>query len=304
MHTSSRITSVLLLVVLFALASCSSATPTPSASLPAAAVTNAPTATSPAPTGKTLVLGTTSATPVKKIAAFQPMADYLAAQLAAYGYTAGVVKVAPDPETMASWLKTGVVDLDFESLYPALVVSAGSGAQPFLRRWKGGNPEYHTMFIVRADSGIRSMAELPGHVVGFEDPFSTSGYFMPKSLLVRLKLKSVEASGPEVVMPTDTVGYVFTKEATSTIQWMLSGKLQAGAVDNWAFAALSAETKAKLVVLDQTEDVTRHVAMARPRLHPVHARGASSAGLTDWLPMCGTCVPPSPPGAARWWRVC
>jgi phosphonate transport system substrate-binding protein len=196
------------------------------------------------------------------------MADYLAAHLAAYGYTAGVVKVAPDPQTMAIWLKTGQVDLDFDSLYPALVVSSGSGAQPFLRRWKGGNPEYHTMFVARADSGIRSMADLKGHVIGFEDPFSTSGYFMPKSLLVRLQMKSAEATGPDASMPADTVGYVFTKEATSTIQWMLSGKLQAGAVDNWAYDALPAETKARLVILDQTEDVTRHVAMIRLGIDP------------------------------------
>jgi len=214
------------------------------------------------------VIGTTSTGPVKKIAAFQPMADYLAAHLAAYGYSVGAVKVAPDPQTMEDWLKSGEVDLDFESLYPALVISSGSGAQPFLRRWKGGNPEYHTMFLVRSDSGITTMAGLKGHVVGFEDAFSTSGYFMPKSLLIRQQLTPVEVSDPAAAILADKVGYVFTGEASSTIQWMESGKLLAGAIDNWSYEALPAETRAKLVLLDQTEDVTRHVALSRPGIDP------------------------------------
>ncbi len=42
-----------------------------------------------------------------------------------------------------------------------------------------GSFTYHSIGIARADSGIASLADMPGKVFGFGDPNSTSGYLVP-----------------------------------------------------------------------------------------------------------------------------
>ena len=69
-----------------------------------------------------LTLGDVSDDPADTIEAFQPLADYLATSLADVGIQQDKVMVAPDLETMLEYLKTGQVDLYFESPYGALTV--------------------------------------------------------------------------------------------------------------------------------------------------------------------------------------
>ena len=109
-----------------------------------AACTQADSSTQPAQDNSTvsaekvIVLGDISDDPGEVIEGTQPLADYLANQLADYGYTAGQVKVAASMEEMIQYLKNGEVDLYFDSAYPATVISDESGAHPFLRRWRFG----------------------------------------------------------------------------------------------------------------------------------------------------------------------
>ena len=85
---------------------------------------------------KKIVLGDISDTPSKKIQKYQPLADYLADNLEELGIEIGEVKIAPDMATMIQMLQSGEIDVYFDSLYPATIVSEQSGAEPILRRWK------------------------------------------------------------------------------------------------------------------------------------------------------------------------
>lgn len=223
------------------------------------------TPTSPA-VDNILVLGDISDEPVETIRGTQPMADYLAANLAEFGVTSGEVKVAPDLETMSQWMATGEVDIYFDSPYPVLVISEQTGAQPVLRRLRFGVSEYHSIFVTRADSSLTSMADLPGQMVAFEEVFSTSGYFLPLSFLLENGFNPVAKETPDSAVSADEVGYVFSSQDDNTVQWVVSGRVPVGVIDNVSFGRLPAETQAELKIIAETEDVPRQMVLLRPEM--------------------------------------
>ncbi len=213
--------------------------------------------------GKVLVVGDISDEAVETIKGTQPTADYLAGQLDAYGITRGEVKIAPDLDTMIQWMKEGRVDLYFDSPYPVLVISDETGATPILRRFKFGVAEYHSVFFVRQDSPVASLDDLKGQLVAFEESFSTSGYMLPLSYLIEQGLNPVEKPSPETAVASGEIGYVFSKADNTTIQWVISGKVPAGVVDNVTFSRLPKETQAELKIIAATEDVPRQMVLVR-----------------------------------------
>lgn len=219
-----------------------------------------PTTTSP-PTG-VIVLADISDDPSETIEQFQPLADYLAVNLGELGIGTGEVKVAPDLETITEWMTTGEVDLYFDSLYPVMIVSDKSGAQPILRRWKGGVSEYHSVFFALAESGMTTLEDLKGQMVAFDEVFSTSGYMVPLAYLIEEDLHPVEKTDLSQAVAENEVGYIFSGEDTNTIQWVVSGLVAAGVVDSGTYEEdIPEETREGLVVLHRTEAVPRHVVL-------------------------------------------
>ena len=167
---------------------------------------------------------------------------------------------------MIQWIKEGEVDLYFDSPYPVLVISEQTGAQPLLRRLRFGVSEYHSVFFVRADSPIQSLTELKGQIVAFEETFSTSGYMLPLAYLIKEGFNPVEKTDPEAVVNPDEVGYAFSTADDTTIQWVISGVVPAGVIDNTTFQRLPEETQAELRIIASTEDVPRQMVLVRPGL--------------------------------------
>jgi phosphonate transport system substrate-binding protein len=218
---------------------------------------------------KAIVLGDISDEPAETIEGTQPMADYLAARLGEYGITRGEVKIAPDLETMTQWMADGEVDIYFDSPYPVLVVSQETGAVPILRRWKYGVSAYHSVFIARKDSGLTSLADLSGRMVAFEESFSTSGYMLPLSYLIEQGMNPVEKADMETAVAPDEVGYLFSTADNTTIQWVVSGRVPIGVVDNVTFELLiPEETREGLTILAATEDVPRQMVLLRSGIEP------------------------------------
>ena len=233
--------------------------------------TQTPTSTSASSTTpqakKVIVIADVSNNPAKKIKRFQPMADYLAANLSQFDIGAGEVKVAPDLDTAIKWLKAGEVDIYFDSPYPAMRVSDESGAQPILRRWKGGKADYYTVIFTMANRGITSIADLKGKMIAFDEPSSTSGYLLPMVYLLKSGLKPVEKSSTST-LAADEVGYIFSDDDENTIQWVISGKVAAGAVDITTFMEIPEESRAAMKKLAETEKVARHVVMVKSGMAP------------------------------------
>lgn len=228
-----------------------------------------------------LVFGDISDEAAETIKGTQPIADYLASQLGEYGISRAEVKIAPDLDTMVQWIANGDVDLYFDSPYPALVISQKTGAEPILRRWKYGVSEYHSLFFARADADLTSIADLQGHMIAFEESFSTSGYMLPLSYLLEQGMNPVKKSSPEAEVEANEIGYAFSTADNTTIQWVVSGRVVAGVVDNITYELfVPEETRADLVVLAETEDVPRQLVLVRPGMDPA-LKNAIKNGLIE-----------------------
>jgi phosphonate transport system substrate-binding protein len=216
-----------------------------------------------------IVLGDISDDPAEVIEGTQPLANYLATNLVEFGITEGQVRIATTTDEMAQLLASGEVDLYFDSVYPATLISDKSGAQPVLRRWRFGVAEYQTVIFASIDSGIISIDELAGNIIAFDSPYSTSGFLLPAVYLTETGLNLVGKRSYNDPVSVDELGFVFSYDDENTLQWVLSGLVMAGATDDYNFdVAFPASVKDELIVLARTESVPRQVVVVRSDLDP------------------------------------
>jgi phosphonate transport system substrate-binding protein len=262
MSNKSVLKQLFLGIVLLVLTACT----TPSAETPQLATQESDAS---AVEDQAIVFGDISDDPGEVIEGTQPLADYVAARLDDFGITEGQVKVVATADEMAQLLENGEVDLYFDSIYPATLISDASGAQPFLRRWRYGVEEYYTIIFASVESGITSLDDLSGHMIALDNPFSTSGYLLPAVSLTERNLNLVGKESHDDPVAGEEVGFVFSYDDENTLQWVLSGLVAAGATDDYHYnVAFPSEAREKLVALAETESVPRQVVVARPDMDP------------------------------------
>lgn len=217
-----------------------------------------------------IVLGDVSADePLRKIEQFQPLADYLAANLQEFGIGAGEVKIVRDLSTMAENLDSGEIDLYFDSPYPSLTVMSLSEAQPLLRQSKEGVDEYYSVFFTNNDSGIETLADLKGQILGLDTEYSTSGYFLPTIYLKETQETNLARKESETdSVAADEIGYYFTRDDENTIQYVVSGRLVAGAVDYPTYLKIPEDTRRRLKIIGQTQKVPRQLVLTAADMEP------------------------------------
>ena len=230
---------------------------------PPSAVETAP----PVPAG-VLTIGSVSLNPTQEYELVRPFADFVAANLHHVGIGRGRVVVVGSLSKMVEELREGKVDLLIDSPFPAVFVWQHADVEPILRRWKWGSDVYRSVVFTRADSGVESVDELAGKIIAFGEPFSTSGFLMPKAALASAGLRLVNYEDPAASIPGDRVGYVFSNDAENTMFWVLKQKVVAGAVNADYFEALAGDRLNELRVLQTTEAVPRNVVCARRDLDP------------------------------------
>jgi phosphonate transport system substrate-binding protein len=215
-----------------------------------------------------LTIGSVSLNPAAEHDVFRPLADYLAARLASVGIGRGRVVVVDSLSTMVNELDAGKVDIYFDSPFPVGFVVEHSDTKVLLRRFKRGAKDYRSVLFSRAGEGVETLADLRGRVIAFGEPFSTTGYILPKAALVSDGFKLVNFEDPAATVPDDEIGYVFSNDAENTMVWVLKGKATAGAVNEDYFEALAGSRIGELKILYRSKAVPRNIVCARGDLDP------------------------------------
>ena len=221
----------------------------------------------PAPAG-VLTFGSVSLNPAHEFEVFRPFANQVAERLHNVGIGKARVEVVGSLSQMVEELRVGRVDLFIDSPFPTAFVWTHGDVKPILRRWKRGSDVYRSVIFTRADNGIETVESLAGKIIAFGEPFSTSGFLMPKAALASAGLRLVNYEDPAASVPGDRVGYVFSNDAENTMFWVLKGKVAAGAVNADYYEALAGELIDDLKILYTTQSVPRNVVCVRNSLEP------------------------------------
>lgn len=203
---------------------------------------------------------------------FSDFVRYVAAKLASTSELEGKVVIAPTAFELARLIGQREVDFYMDSPYSTYFINDVQGvARLLLRRWKGGMAEYRSLIFAKKNGEINRLEDFRGKVFAFEDPESTSGYFLPHAFLTRRGFNFIDRSRFDpYALPTDT-GYVFAYSPEEAVDWVLTGKAAAGAFSDNDYARLDKKKRADIVILAETEQLPRHLVSVRKDLSPALA---------------------------------
>ncbi len=218
---------------------------------------------------KTISLGLVSQINQKEIEEhFGDFVRYVARRLSSTSDIEGRVVLAPTALQLAKLLEEKKVDFYMESPYPTYLINRQGAAVLLLRRWKGGMAEYRSIIFTKRDSATTRLEDLRGRIIAFEDTGSTSGYFLPKVLLLRKGFKLSQKPSLEAKVSPREVGYIFAYSDGNIVNLVLSKKVVAGAFSNDDYATLDEKRRADVTILAETEMLPRHLLSVRKDLAP------------------------------------
>ena len=176
--------------------------------------------------------------------------------------------IVPTPLQMAKLLEEKKIDFYMESPYPTYLINKQGAAVLLLRRWKSGMAEYRGLIFSKKDGETNRLEQLRGKMIAFEDPGSTSGYFLPKVLLLKKGFKLSEKPRLDAKVGPKEIGYIFASTDVNVVNLVLSKRVAAGAFSNDDYGALDANKKTDIIILAQTELFPRHLVSVRKDLDP------------------------------------
>lgn len=218
--------------------------------------------------GEPIIIGSIHREAAVEIRRFLPFANYLGKLLQPEGINEARIVVAKDASQMAALLKERKVDLYIDSPLTSVEVSLLSGSKFLLRRWKNGRAEYRSVIFAKKDSNLHRLEDLKGSILAFEEPFSSTGYLIPKMALTREGLKLVPRPDPANSVNRDEIGYAFSLDDENTFVWVRRGKVTAGATDDQSYNREAQRHPNSLKVIYTSSSFPRHLVSTRADLAP------------------------------------
>lgn len=199
------------------------------------------------------------------LAQYAPLLDYLRRELDPQGISIGELYVASDISELSGFIRSGKVDIIFESLISTLRVNAaGVLVQPSLAAWRKERRETRTVFFVRQTSRIKRLRDLAGKTLALASPRSTTAYALPKIILRQqgfdVQLVGTRRGG------ADSVRYVLAAAETNQAYWVDRGRADAGAFSTEDWEALPRGLRQRLSVIHTTEPILHWLLSARTGL--------------------------------------
>lgn len=223
-----------------------------------------------------LVLGRVSDDPKSHYDQLKPLLEYVVPRMASVGIRSGRILMAKDLQQMASYLRRGQVDWINETAGNAALLERRGVAQSFLVTEREGATRYHSVFFVRRDSKVRTLQDLAGRSVAFQNPYSTSAYYLPASKLLEEGMKLEVLLSPMDKPVAGAVGYVFARTELNITTWVHKRLVDAGVFSNldWANPQRMPPSFAQdFRIVAVTQDVPRALMLTRNGMDPkVEAR--------------------------------
>jgi phosphonate transport system substrate-binding protein len=197
---------------------------------------------------------------------FRPLVEYAASKLAPAGEIKSSVIVAASAAQLMQLLEQKRIEFYFESPFPTYIINRSGLARLILRRWKSAMSEYRGVIFASTAAGVSRLEALRGKMIAFEDAGSTSGYFLPKLLLIERGFLLAEKPGLDAKISAREIGYVFAGTEKDVVKLVLDKKVAAGAISSDDYASLEQTSKAGLTVLVESGSLPRHLVSVRRSL--------------------------------------
>lgn len=207
----------------------------------------------------------------KQYQQLKPLIKYVAKQLKHMGIKKGKVLLARNNQELIKLVKEGKIDIVTETPFSSMLFIEKAGMKILLRSWKKGVSSYHSVIFVRKDSKIDSLEDLKGKVIAFEDPGSTTGYFLPKAEIMKKGLPLVELNNYREKPPSDKIGYYFANGEVNIVHWVHKGVVAAGVLDNLEYQhpeKVPEKFMPDFKIIYATEDVPRALMLIRGNIDP------------------------------------
>lgn len=208
----------------------------------------------------TINVSTVSAVIKNDILMMQPFTNYLTEK---FRYNNKQIyfrlTIVPSLNELIELVKSSKNIIYIDSPYPTLYVHKNIELNPQLIHWKENTEYYYSVFFTKKEHGYRSLSDLKGKVVGFDEKYSTSGYFLPIVQLLESNLETIELKSSESMVPNDKIGYIFTTDDENTMFWVLNDKVDAGATDIISFNKYSGVRKNELEIISSSIKVPRQI---------------------------------------------
>lgn len=229
---------------------------------------------------RTLVLGAVHHDPDARYAAMRPLADYVQQALAPYGIESVEILIVPNHAQTVNLMRDGRIDWVSETAFGAVYLQRRTGGEYLARKWKDGAATYRSVFFARRDRGIDNVEDLANRIVAFEHRNSTSGFFLPASMMIQRELPLDALATPRETPRADAFGYVYSGNEYNTAIWVHKGLVDAGVLSDsdWRNRdIMPASFIDDLVVFERSRPMPRSVEVVRAGLGPEVKRALFAA---------------------------
>ncbi len=217
-----------------------------------------------------LVLGRVSDDPKAHAESMRPMLDYVVPRLRSVGIREGRILMARDATQMQSYLRRQRVDWVSDTSAMAIDYRRKIGADLMLVSVRGGET-YHAVFFTWRGSGIRSLEDLRGRSIAFQNAYSTSSYILPAAAMLREGIALDVLLSPLDRPAPGRAGYLFARSEGNVVTWVQKRLVDAGAFSNLDWEDLTSKAgnpQDALEIFHRSVDVPRSVEVSAPTLDP------------------------------------
>jgi phosphonate transport system substrate-binding protein len=169
---------------------------------------------------------------------YKPLLDIISGQT---GYKVILIQKITYSEMNEAFINNEI-DMGILNSFSYIQIEKEADIIPLARRVIETSGSYRSYIIIRRDSEITGYTDLKGRVFAFSDPDSTTGYLLPRAMLIN---NSID-------IETDLADFIFIGKHDSLIYSILNRTADAGAVASYIFDGCAEEIKQNLYILDKS----------------------------------------------------